>query len=385
MCAPSRLRYARADEVATLRGAAVASTDESNRALGHPVWGRRIQVLWIVFAMLYQGVADASKVYPIFQERIWSTVLILLAGCLVAAMFLHSLRMPWGDESRGVLLVALAACTYSIGSAVKLGDYLAAAFAGVWSLLVAVLAWSRRPADGPSETTLRIFLLFVAAIPAGVVGLVATLGVQHLHPRHVVVMYPVTAAPLISVVICSNIGLLPRAGDEARDTGGRWLFWVGTLLFLLCGAVLGPSRIADVTPATGWTAVGVGVAVSLLMILFVSWPVAAVARQVMELGAPLNVAKALLMGVGGAIAGVVAGMGEWVVLVGAGGGPSPGDLVLVAGLSGGIATLSAILGFRVYRRLLAEPTDATTAQAGSSEKSNQPELPGLGGPDDVPC
>lgn len=99
------------------------------KSFSDPIWDFRLQAIWILYTAIYIFIGRVSN------ERVVSSIAILIGGILVVSVFIHILVEKDSNRARTTLLVALAATIYFVKESIDVyNDYLAAIFSGIFGL-----------------------------------------------------------------------------------------------------------------------------------------------------------------------------------------------------------------------------------------------------------
>lgn len=136
-------------------------------------WQTRIRLLWILLAALY---VQIGKLAP---HRAVSSVLIVFVGTMVVTLLAYILVEREHKEIEGTLLIALGAVLFVITNSVDpFGDYLGAAFGGLFAIMFISLLLRKSLESDHRALECRYFVGMCGAVCAGAVLFPFTLGLK---------------------------------------------------------------------------------------------------------------------------------------------------------------------------------------------------------------
>jgi hypothetical protein len=209
----------------------------SEPAFADPIWGVRLQVLWICFTVFYSAAGHYDP------ERVISSWMILVAGILLLAVFAHIIVSSDLERVRRMLLVVLAASLFVVNLAVQtFQDYLAAAFASLFAFMLAILLWRSRRDAAFKYLEYSCFTSMSLAVVGGVFGLLATISLKQLIVMKYLSSGLYVYAPMQTATMCGfSVGTLLGGRILSNRTAGYirvpplapWTLFLRTCL--LCG------------------------------------------------------------------------------------------------------------------------------------------------------
>lgn len=147
-------------------------------ATGRATWQTRIRLSWILLAALYVQIGKIAPHRPV------SSVLIVVVGALVVTLLAYILIETDQKEIEGTLLIALGATLFVITNSVDpFGDYLGAAFGGLFAIMFISLLLCKRRDLGRRTLECRYFVGMCGAVCAGAVLFPFTLSLKALLAR----------------------------------------------------------------------------------------------------------------------------------------------------------------------------------------------------------
>jgi hypothetical protein len=173
-------------------------------AFSDPLWGTRLQTLWLFFTILY---SEAGSLAP---RRVVSSWMILVAGILLLAVFAHVIVSSDLERIRRMLLVVLAASLFVANTALNsFKDKMAASFASLFAVMLASLLWRSCIDNRFKGLQYAFFVSMSLAVVGGFLGLLATLGLKTLIAVGWVSRGFYIYAPMETATMCAfSIGIL---------------------------------------------------------------------------------------------------------------------------------------------------------------------------------
>jgi hypothetical protein len=196
------------------------------RPLSHPIWESRLQVLWILLSAAY---AIFGKSDP---RRAVSSILVVIAGFLLIALFAHVMFAREAHEAKAALLVAFASSVFlATTSYVDFKDPLASGFAISFSLMCGSLLCLELSGRASQQLRYRYFTAIIFTLMAGAVGYPLTLLQKLILNRTIGLdgVY-VAGAQGVASLACFGIGMvvgpriLPRTLPHNDRKSRRALF-----------------------------------------------------------------------------------------------------------------------------------------------------------------
>lgn len=138
-----------------------------------PVWSSRLQILWVLFTGAYLIIGALT------EARVVSSILAVIGGVLITAVFAHVLLEDQLERLQSLLLIAMAACLFLAHESAKtFSDYLATIFASIFALMVMRLLWAAESTQRLQLLKYRYFCTMSLVLISATFGLLVILDIQ---------------------------------------------------------------------------------------------------------------------------------------------------------------------------------------------------------------